>query len=93
MEEPIRLSVQEAIIYFALIGAAVGFVLGLIPFCFGFFRNRKKLGILGIITSTIGGAIQPVFLAVPAVIIFTWLIIRNPKAPETDSSAVDQEPN
>lgn len=79
--EPIRISTQEAIIYFALIGAAVGFVLGLIPFCFGFLKGKKKLGILGIAASTIGGAIQPIFLAVPAVIVFTWLIARDAKKP------------
>lgn len=89
--EPIRLSLQEAIIYSALIGAAVGFVLGLIPFCFGFFKNRKKLGIIGIIVSTLGGAIQPVFVAVPAVIIFTWLIVRDTKSAEAGPSAEEDE--
>jgi hypothetical protein len=77
--EPIHLSSREAILYVALINAAVGFVLGLIPFGFGFFRDRKALGILAIAISTIGGAILGVFVYIPAVIIFTWLILRNPR--------------
>lgn len=77
--EPIHLTTQEAIIYAALINAAVGFFLGLIPLCFGFFKGRKRLGILGIVCSTVGGAILGIFLSVPAVALFTYLIIRETK--------------
>jgi hypothetical protein len=77
--EPIHLTTQEAIIYAALINAAVGFFLGLIPLCFGFLKGRKKLGILGIVCATVGGAILGIFLSVPAVALFTYLIIREAK--------------
>ncbi len=92
--ETIHLTTQEAIIYAALINAAVGFFLGLIPLCFGFFKGRKKLGILGIVCSTVGGAILGIFLSVPAVALFTWLIIRETK-PATDAvtQAADEESN
>lgn len=75
--EPIRLSIQEAIIYTALINAAVGFFLGLIPLCFGFFNGRKKLGILGIVSSTIGGAVLGIYFSFPTIAIFMWLIIES----------------
>ncbi len=78
--EPIHITNNEAIVYFALVNAILGFVLGLIPLGFGVFRRKVRLGVLGIIASTIGGAILGVFLSVPAMSVFTWLIIRNSAA-------------
>jgi hypothetical protein len=89
--ETIHLTTQEAIIYAALINAAVGFFLGLIPLCFGFFKGSKKLGILGIVCSTVGGAILGIFLSVPAVALFTWLIIRDTKPTEPALQPVDED--
>jgi hypothetical protein len=37
-----------------------------------------KLGILGLIASTVGGALLGLLLAVPFAAIFMWLIIRKP---------------
>ena len=93
--EPIHLTTQEAILYAALINAAVGFFLGLIPLCFGFFKGRGKLGILGIVCSTVGGAILGIFLSVPAVALFTWLIIREDRTVEKPAipTADDNESN
>lgn len=82
--EPIRVEGIEAVYLFAAINAAVGFVLGLIPLGFGFFRGRAKLGVLGIVFSTLGGAILGLFLALPAVVIFTWLIVRSDKGRAMD---------
>lgn len=81
--EPIRVSTTEFFSYVMLINAAIGFVLGLVPLGFGFIRGQRKLGILGILTSTIGGAILGIFLSVPAMAIFTWLVVRrsHPDAP------------
>ncbi len=81
--EPIRVSTTEFFSYVMLINAAIGFVLGLVPLGFGFIRGQRKLGIMGILTSTIGGAILGVFLSVPAMAIFTWLVVRrsNPDTP------------
>lgn len=75
--ESIRLTTQEAIIYVTLLNAAVGFFLGLIPLGFGIFKGKRRLGILGIAASTIGGALLGVFLSIPAMAIFTWLIVRD----------------
>lgn len=82
--EPIRVEGIEAVYLFAAINAAVGFVLGLIPLGFGFFRGRAKLGVLGIVFSTLGGAILGLFLALPAVVIFMWLIIRKNESPAAE---------
>ncbi len=89
--EPIRVEGIEAVYLFAAINAAVGFVLGLIPLGFGFFRGRTKLGVLGIVSATLGGAILGLFLALPAVVIFTWLIIRSDKATTSDPVETDTE--
>ncbi len=84
--EPIRVEGVEAIYLFAAINAAVGFVLGLIPLGFGYFRGRTKLGVLGIVSSTLGGALVGLFLALPAVVVFMWLIVRSDKGPAADEA-------
>ena len=78
--EPIRVSTTEFFSYVTIIGAAIGLVLGLIPLGFGFIRNRRRLGIIGIIASTLGGAIAGVILSVPAMALFTWLVVRRSDA-------------
>ena len=85
--EPIRVSTTEFFSYVMLINAAIGFVLGLVPLGFGFIRGQRKLGVLGILASTVGGAILGVFLSVPAMAIFTWLVVRR-SSPE---AAADSE--
>lgn len=89
--EPIRVEGIEAVYLFAAINAAVGFVLGLIPLGFGYFRGRTKLGVLGIVSSVLGGALVGLFLSVPAVVIFMWLIIRKneSRAAESNEPAPD----
>lgn len=78
--DPIQLTTREAVFAVAVINAAIGFVLGLVPLGFGYFKGRVKLGIAGIIASTVGGAILGVFLSVPAMALFTWLVVRDAAA-------------
>ena len=75
--DPIHLTTPEAIFLGALINALIGLVLGLIPLLFGYFQGQLRLGIIGIVFSTIGGSILGVFLSVPAVIIFTGTIVAS----------------
>jgi len=76
--EEIRLSTREAYMYGVLITACVGFVVGLVPLIFGIVKKQLKLGILGLIASTVGGALLGLLLAVPFAAIFMWLIVRKP---------------
>lgn len=91
--EEIRLTTNQAILY-ALIPAAVGFLLGLVPLIAGIIKRKVRLGVFGLIASTIGGALLGVILAIPAMAVFTWLIVRDDfvaadVASETESTASD----
>ena len=77
--EPVQLSTREAVLYVTLINTAIGFFLGLIPLLFGYFNKRLRLGVFGIIATTVGGAILGIFLSVPATVVFTWLVVRGAK--------------
>lgn len=88
--EPLRVTYQEAIIYMTLINAAVGLVLGLIPLIVGIKKNKSKLGILGLLSSVIGGAILGLFLSVPAVGLFLWLILKKPEQIEPQQVVVNE---
>lgn len=89
--EPIRVEGIEAVYLFAAINAVVGFVLGLIPLGFGYFRGRTKLGVLGIVSSVLGGALVGLFLSVPAVVLFMWLIIRKNESPAAEADEPDPD--
>jgi hypothetical protein len=89
--DPIHISRTEALVWVTIINAAVGFFLGLIPLGFGMFRDRKRLGILGIFATTIGGAILGVFLSIPAMAIFTYLIIRKKEDGLKTPAAVEED--
>ena len=86
--EPVQLSTREAVLYVTLINTAIGFFLGLLPLLFGYFNKRLRLGVFGIIATTVGGAILGIFLSVPATVVFTWLVVRGAK---TDGSAGPSE--
>lgn len=86
--EPIHLSDSEAIIWFAGINAAVSFALGIIPLCFGFFLKKKGLGITAIFTATAVGAIFGIYLSLPLIAVFMWLIITDKRVRIWISSAV-----
>lgn len=79
--EEIRLTSSQAYLYVALANAGVGFVLGLIPLITGIVRKKAKIGIIGILVGTLGGALLGVIVSVPAMGIFTWLILRDKFVP------------
>lgn len=79
MADPIQLSSREAFIYVVVINAVIGFVLGLIPLLLGYFYKQLRMGIIGILTATIGGSVLGIFASIPATIIFTWLIFSRSK--------------
>jgi len=62
-----------------MIGAALGFLLGLIPLVLGLIKKERKYAMFGFLGSLIGGALLGIFLSIPIVSIFTWLILRKPK--------------
>lgn len=74
--EPLHITYKEAIIYMTLINAVVGLILGLIPLIVGIKKNKSKLGILGLLSSTIGGAILGLILSLPIIGVFLWLILK-----------------
>ena len=84
--DEISLSTREAYLYGTLITAGVGFLIGLIPLVFGIVRKKLKLGVLGLLASTVGGALLGLLLALPFAAIFTWLIIKKPATAPTSSS-------
>lgn len=74
--EEVRLSGNEALLL-ALIPVGVGFLLGLVPLIAGFVKRKVRLGLIGLAVSTIGGALLGAILSIPAMAIFTWLIVRD----------------
>lgn len=78
-------TVQQLILYGAIMGAVIGLLLGLVPLTLGLKRGERRLGIIGFLCCLIGGALASVILSVPSFIIFTWLIVRRSRdggAPE-----------
>jgi hypothetical protein len=74
--DEVRLTMSEALLYVAIGGAVVGFLLGLVPLVVGIVKKKVKIGVIGLIVSTLGGALLGVFISIPAMAIFTWLILR-----------------
>lgn len=74
------MTTSEAVTFFALVNAAIGLVLGLIPLLFGYFNKRFRLGVIGFVTALAGGALFGIFVSIPATIIFTWFVVRKSKA-------------
>jgi flagellar motor component MotA len=68
-----------------LFGAAVGLVLGLAPLILGLIRGKVKLGLIGFVSSIIGGSIFALILAFPISAVFTWLVLRKPKTAAENS--------
>ena len=85
----IKLSYTEAILYIALIGLVVGFLLGLIPLILGIKKGKRNYGYMGIAASALLGLISPI-LSVVAVAVFVWLIIKKSKS--TEIAAADEKP-
>ena len=82
--EQIRINYTEFLVYTALINAAIGLLLGLIPLVLGLKKKQKSLGVYGFISSIFGGAILGFLLSIPIVGIFTYLILKRSK-PEAEN--------
>ena len=87
--EEIRLSMKEATV---ILGAALGFVLGLIPLIVGIVRKKIGIGVIGLVASTAGGAIAGMLISIPAMAVFTWLILRD-KFVAADAATPQSEPD
>ena len=85
------MTAQQAVLYAAIVNAAIGFVFGLIPLIAGFVKKNIRFGLIGLAASTVGGAILGIILSIPAAAVFTWLIVRGPKKP-VEVIVVNQEP-
>ncbi len=77
--DPSTLTPQQVLIYGILLNVGIGLVLGLVPLILGFVKSNVKYGFYGFLASIAGGAILGVFLSIPAVVFFSWLIVRGPK--------------
>ena len=74
------------LMYFALIGAGIGLLLGLIPLVLAIRKGKLKLGLLAIVLSTVAGAVSPL-LSLIVIAIFLWLILRKGPKPAPDTSS------
>lgn len=61
-----------------IFGAALGFLLGLIPLVLGIIREKTKIGVLGLIGATVGNAILGLLLSIPIVAFCIYLILQKP---------------
>lgn len=82
--EEITLTWSELFQYAAIIHAAIGFLLGLIPFIAGIVKKKVGLGAVGLIVGTLGGALLGFLGSIPSMAIFTWLIVRDRVVPTDD---------
>ncbi len=89
--DEIRLTQSEAYFYLALIHAGIGFILGLIPLLVGIYKKKVKLGVLGLLVAVIGGALLGFLGSIPAMAIFTWLILRDQIKPEPAKPSTDDQ--
>lgn len=78
--------------YAALFNAGIGLVLGLVPLIFGFVKGRVKYGVIGLLACLVGGAVLGIILSVPAMVFFTWLVVRGGKADPVEVVVVNQAP-
>jgi tetrahydromethanopterin S-methyltransferase subunit E len=90
--QEIHLTTREAILYLALIGTVAGLIMGLIPFVYGWRKGKTKLGIIGLIISTVAGAIW-IVLPLLVVVIFVFLIARNAPLNSTSKEPEDPSPD
>ena len=67
--EQIKISQSEAIMYIALVGLVIGFLLGLIPLILGIKKEKRNYGYYGFAASALLGLVSPI-LSVIAVAVF-----------------------
>ena len=71
-----------------LLGAGLGFILGLIPLILGIVKKKTKIGVLGFIGSIIGNAILGLLLSIPIVGICIYLILSKESPQNISDSKV-----
>lgn len=84
--DPSEMVARYGVWIFVYINTGIGVVLGLIPLSIGLIKKRAKLAGGGFLACVIGGALLGLFLAVPACVYFTWLVVRQPRPVSSDSS-------
>ena len=87
--EQIKISQSEAIMYIALVGLVIGFLLGLIPLILGIKKEKRNYGYYGFAASALLGLVSPI-LSVIAVAVFIRLILKKPKS--TEPVVSDEKP-
>ncbi len=88
--EQLRRAYEEYYYYILAADIGIGLLLGLIPLILGIKKNQRNAGIIGLITSVIGGVMSPV-LSILIVSIFVWLILRKSKNKETANAENSSE--
>ena len=75
------------------LGGLIGFLFGLIPFLVGVAKKQKKLGVWGLLASTISGALLPSLVSIIVVAVFLVLILKKsaPAQQGADVSAPTDE--
>ena len=59
-----------------LVGALLmGVVIGLIPLIIGIVKEQRNLGIIGLVSCTVGNLILGLFLSIPIALIFSIIIL------------------
>ncbi|MEQ1642834.1 MAG: hypothetical protein ABL959_05260 [Pyrinomonadaceae bacterium] len=87
--DPSKMTTQEVMMYAALFNAGIGLVLGLVPLVLGFIKGRPKYGVIGFLACLFGGAILGIILSLPAMIFFTWLVVRGSKGNVAGAQDID----
>jgi len=80
------MSSQQLFLIGMAFGAVTGFVFGLIPLFLGIKRGKRRLGIIGFLVCLVGGAGAGLIVSIPALLIFTWLIVRKSREEPSPSS-------
>ncbi len=88
----ILLQIRMNLYEIAMLGAALGFLFGLIPLILGFVKKERSYAVFGFLGSIIGGGILGIFLSVPIVAIFTWLILRKPNNEPVEVRVINENP-
>jgi len=70
------MSSQQLFLIGMAFGAVTGLLFGLVPLLLGLKRGKRRLGIIGFLVCFLGGAGAGILLSLPALLIFTWLIVR-----------------
>ncbi len=79
------MSSQQLFLVGMAFGAITGLLLGLVPLFLGIRRGKRRLGIIGFFVCLIGGTGAGLLISIPALLVFTWLIVRKSREEPTSS--------